>query len=41
MGSLIADDSWGPLEASLAEAYSIYTSVVFVESNMVQESKYV
>ena len=36
MGSLIADDLWGSLEASLAEAYGIYTLVMFVESNMTQ-----
>jgi len=33
VGSLIADDSWNPIDAVAAEGYDIYHTVVFIESN--------
>ena len=36
MGGLLEDDTWDPLEAIAAEAYAIYHSFAFVESNTTQ-----
>jgi hypothetical protein len=36
MGALIADDPWDTLMAIAAEAYGIYQTVAFIESNTTQ-----